>query len=167
MLHSYQLVSAFLQASITPCRTDWKSPRWTSARSLKPKVSEPRGCKNALWEQAEMGRQEREREDRDVPRAERGAAGRMTKKASRGPSLCIHCNSAYVYIPKQCQSLRTGDMWTRGRKREIGRKWTNAQKLRALSDNPGTIIFQSWEQDFEITIAKENSHYLFYCTLPL
>lgn len=30
-----------------------------------------------------------------------------------------------------------------------------------------SITFQSWEQDFERAIAKENSHYLFYCTFPL
>lgn len=30
-----------------------------------------------------------------------------------------------------------------------------------------SITFQSWEQDFERAIAKENSHYWFYCTFPL
>lgn len=71
--------------------------------------------------------------------------------------LCVYCTSSeFIAEGGQTSADRSHvNTW----EEELQRLWMNAQRSRALSDNPRTITFQSWEQDFEKAIAKDNSLY--------
>lgn len=132
MLYSHLLVSAFLQVSITPC---WTDTRWAGMRSLKLKVSVPRGGEDAVWEWAEEGRQRERGTERHTQRGAHRKETEWQRMPSHGPSVC----AAHLHMcPSQRVKSQTGVMWTCGKK-ELQRMWTNAQKSRALSDNPGTV----------------------------